>query len=446
GCTFLNWRSWSSRRNIGVYWSFCAGWTRADGRCSVAETPRHGTRARQYNGQITMPHLAHFALHATFAAATGVCLLAGCSHAPAKPTAAAPAAAAPPPQAVATEKPSVPTRPHFTRPDHVRGIYLTAWSAGSKKKRAWVYNLMKHTTLNSVVIDLRDTGEMYWKTGIPLATQAKANDIAVVNAPKLMAELAAHNVYPIARIACFRDNKVPKVFPNRAVQLANGKVWADRSGHTWLDPYNKENWRYVLATVDYALRIGFPEIQLDYMRFPSEGKAESQRYPAQAKYDDPKAKPEDVIAAFTEYVGKRVKERGAVFSADIFGIISSSKSDQGIGQELEKVAKPFDVMSPMVYPSHFAAGEYGIKYPVAEPYEILMKSLGDYKKRLPGKAIRPWLQDFSLKEPGQPLVHYGVAEIHAEIKAAHDNGYDDFLMWNAVNHYTAAAYAKPSNP
>jgi hypothetical protein len=257
-----------------------------------------------------------------------------------------------------------------------------------------------------------------------------------------MADLAAHGVYPIARIACFRDIKVPKVFPSRAVQLASGKVWSDRSGHTWLDPYNKENWDYVLATVDYALRIGFPEIQLDYVRFPSEGKSGTQRFPAQAKYDDPKAKPEDVIAAFTDYVAKRVKAHGAVYSADIFGIISSSKSDQGIGQELEKVAKAFDIMSPMVYPSHFAAGEYRIKFPVAEPYEILMKSLTGYKERLPGKPIRPWLQDFTIPAPGQPLVHYGVTEIQAQIKAAHDCGYDDFLMWNAMNHYTTAAYEK----
>ena len=99
-------------------------------------------------------------------------------------------------------------------------------------------------------------------------------------------------------------------------------------------------------------------------------------------------------------------------------------------------------MSPMVYPSHFAAGEYGIKAPVAQPYEILMKSFAGYKARLPGKTVRPWLQDFTIPAPGQPLVHYGVTEIQAQIKAAHDNGYDDFLMWNAMNHYTEKAYEK----
>lgn len=382
--------------------------------------------------------MAHCALHASVLAVAAA--LVGCTHGPSsvKP----PTAPAKPVAPASAAKSPAAALPHFDRPDHVRGIYLTAWSAGSKRKRAWLYGFLKRTKMNSVVIDIRDTGEMYWKTGIPLAKQAKANDIAIANAHKLMAELASHHVYPIARIACFRDNKVPVKFPARAVQVKGGKVWRDRSGHMWLDPYNKDNWNYVLATVDFALRIGFPEIQLDYVRFPSEGKAATQVFPARAKYADPKAKPEDVIAEFTQFVSARVKSRGAVYSADIFGIISSTKGDEGIGQELDKVAKPFDVMSPMVYPSHFAAGEYGIKFPVTEPYQILMKSLGDYKKRLPTKVIRPWLQDFSIQEPGQPLVHYGVTQIQAEIKAAHDCGYDDFLMWNAANRYTEAAYTK----
>src|SRR5579872_2147387 len=379
-----------------------------------------------------MPHPVHFGL--PLLVLVGF-VLPGCSHP--KPIAAPPTTqAAVVTQPAAAPPPNVP--PHFTAPDHVCGIYLTAWSASSTHKMTAVYDMLAHTSINSVVIDIRDTGEMYWKTGIELAKTVKANQNAINHPEKLMADLASHGVYPIARIACFRDSFVPKKFPTRGVMTASGGVWRDHSGHSWLDPYNKDNWDYIAATVDYALDIGFPEIQLDYVRFPSEGKSRTQRFPGQKKYPDAKAKPEDVIASFADFISQRVRARHAVVSADIFGIISSTKGDEGIGQELEKVAKPFDVISPMVYPSHFAAGEYGIKYPVAEPYQILSKSLADYKKRLPKTAIRPWLQDFSLREPGQPLVHYGVTEIQAEIKAAHDSGYDDFLMWNAANRYTDA--------
>jgi len=87
------------------------------------------------------------------------------------------------------------------------------------------------------------------------------------------------------------------------------------------------------------------------------------------------------------------------------------------------------LVCPMVYPSHFAKGEYGIKDPSTQPYSIVKKSLADYKKRIPNKNIRPWLQDF---------FGYTSASIKAQIKAAKELGYEEYLMWNAGNRYTEA--------
>ena len=325
----------------------------------------------------------------------------------------------------------------FPRPKLVRGVYVTAWAAGGKKRLANMMAKIRGTELNSFVIDVRDDGEMYFKTGIPLAKEAGAETIAVVNGPGLMDRLKKGGIYPIARIACFRDAFVPKKMPSRAVSLDGGAVWKDRSGHTWLDPYNKKNWEYLAQTVEFALDLGFPEIQLDYVRFPSEGKAGTQRFPGKASYPDKAAHPDDVIAAFCREIADKVRARGAVCSADIFGIISSGTKDQGIGQTLEKVAQPFDLICPMVYPSHFARGEYGIANPNASPYAIIRKSLGDYKRRVPNSKVRPWLQDFSL---GQ---RYGESEVRAQIKAAHDLGYDEYLMWNAGTRYSWSAYSAP---
>lgn len=308
---------------------------------------------------------------------------------------------------------------------------MTAWFAGSTKQLDKLIGLLDRTELNAMVIDVRDAGENYWKgMDLKLSDQSGATRVAVVHPKKVMAKLLAKGVYPIARIACFRDNYVPLKRPDRAVNVPTGGVWRDRGGYAWLDPYNRQNWEYIGAVVDYALELGFPEIQLDYVRFPSEGKANGQRFPAKKAYADPKAQPEDVVVAFANFIRSRVKARQAVFSADIFGIISISKRDQGIGQELEKLAEPFDLMCPMVYPSHFAKGEYGVRDPSAQPYKILMKSLGDYKRRLPNKPIRPWIQDF---------FGYGVPQVQAQIKAAKELGYDEYLLWNARNAYTEAA-------
>jgi hypothetical protein len=374
--------------------------------------------------------------------ALGILGLAGCSSAP--PKAGAPVADSgpekkPPVKVVEKPKPPVQEVPKFEHPGTVKGIYLTAWSAGRTVKMNQVASLIQKSEINSVVIDVRDSGNMYFKTGIPLAQQSGAHQVAVVKPKELMKFLSEKKIYPIARIACFRDNFVPKKFPDLGVRLPDGRLWKDRSGNTWLDPYNRKNWDYLAATVDFALDLGFPEIQLDYVRFPSEGKSSTQRYAGKKTYPDANAKHEDVIAAFAKFIADRVHKRGAVLSADIFGIISSSASDQGIGQALEKVAAPFDVISPMVYPSHFARGEYGIPNPDAAPYAIVKKSLADYKKRLPKAKVRPWLQDFSLG------VKYGKAEVLAQIKAARECGYDEYLLWNPANHYTSSALVLAPN-
>jgi len=341
------------------------------------------------------------------------------------------------PESHATVK-SEPTPKYvFKKPDHVKGLYLTAWTAGSSALREKVLGIADRTEINAVVIDVRDMGQMYFKTGIPLADESKATMVAVPRPKALFDSLEKHHVWPIARIACFRDDYVTKKHPEQAVQLKGGKVWHDRAKHGWLDPYNKKNWDYLAATVDYALDMGFPEIQLDYVRFPSEGKSATQVFPAKSEYAKKGDRNEDVIAAFAKFISDRVHARKAVISADIFGIISSTKGDEGIGQQLEKVAEPFDVLSPMVYPSHFAKGEYGIKDPNRSPYEIIKKSLADYKKRIPKVEIRPWLQDFSLMG-----VHYGDSEVRAQIKAVHDLGYQGYLLWSPKNRYTESALGK----
>lgn len=321
----------------------------------------------------------------------------------------------------------------FEKPEHVRGIYLTAWSAGSKRKMENILKMLEETDLNALVIDIRDAGNVYFKTGIELADNAKASHNAVRDPKALLQMLKDNNIYPIARISCFKDKFVPEFDKNLAVQKPDGKIWKDRSGSPWLDPYNLENWQYLSEVVLYALELGFPEIQLDYVRFPSEGDVKNMVFPAKSKYPKKDAPPQEVIRDFANYIRDLVHEHEAVISADLFGIISSGQDDQGIGQQLEEVAEPFDLICPMVYPSHYAKGEYGIKDPNSSPYAIVKASLTDFLKRLPGKPIRPWLQDFSLG------VKYGKSEVQDQIKACYELGIYEFLLWNPRNIYTSDA-------
>lgn len=331
-----------------------------------------------------------------------------------------------------------PRPPRYPKPEHVRGIYMTAWVAGATKRRAELIQMLHDTELNAVVIDVRDDGDNYWETGIELSTKAKATKLAVPKPDELMQLLQDEGVYPIARIACFVDSRIPKYDASRAVQDPNGKAWVERNGRLWLDPYNKDNWEYLGQVVDFAVKMGFPEIQLDYVRFPGGGKKSSMNFPA--KKDWPEGTQESqVIEQFAQFIRDRLP-KDVVLSADIFGIVSSSTTkDQGIGQDIDNFTKPFDLLCPMVYPSHYAKGEYGIADPAKAPYEIIMKSVGDYTTKLPGKALRPWLQDFNLG------AMYGKDEVRAQIKAIKELGIQEYLLWNAGNKYTAEAVVDTSD-
>jgi hypothetical protein len=227
--------------------------------------------------------------------------------------------------------------------------------------------------------------------------------------------------------------------PDLAVQRTDGSPWRDRSGHYWLDPYNKKNWDYNVDVAIDAAKRGFGEIQWDYVRFPSEGARAGRIYPAKEK-DDLRSEAR-VIAEFLQYSREKLKPYNVKVSADVFGLTVSAKpeSDMGIGQKIDLMLPHLDVVCPMIYPSHYARGEYGIAHPNASPYRTVSLALRDTVERVKGTdtKIRPWLQDFSLG------VRYGVPEVRAQIKAGRDRGVTEYLLWNAANRYTVSALIPP---
>ena len=347
--------------------------------------------------------------------------------------AAAPVANPMPVAKAGPQKPAGPPERAALPLEGVRGIYLTGWSAGTTKRFANLIAMIDRTELNAMVIDVKDDGEVYYDMDLPLVKEAKALNHAYKVDP-VIATLNAHHILPIARIACMRDNKLALAHPELAVHDANGNLWHDRTHHYWLNPYKKEVWDYNVDIALDALKHGFKDIQFDYVRFTSESKnLQYAGKPAGAKR-------EDQIAAFLKYAEEKIHAQGGWFSADVFGLTSRVKDDEGIGQQFEKVVQHVDFLCPMVYPSHYAYGEYGMKDPNKEPYKTITLSVGDAQKRLianPKCKLRPWIQDFNLRH-----VRYGPADVKAEIKALSDLGIHDFLLWNAGNRYTEAALTK----
>lgn len=319
----------------------------------------------------------------------------------------------------------------------VRGIYITAQTVADKAKFDKLIKLIDETELNAVVIDVKnDEGMVTYHTNIEDVQFDGANTkVTIQDIDSVLKILNKKNIYPIARIVTFKDNKAASRFPNLAVKSKSGSVWRDRNGQGWLNPYNKEAWDYVVDIAEEAAAKGFKEIQFDYVRFPTDGNLKMTDYGRSSGSSKPQA-----IGDFLKYARTRLSDMGVVVSADVFGLVTTAETDMNIGQKLEYLADSVDVISPMVYPSHYGKGCYGIAEPDFEPYKIVNYSMKVGKQRLDKNdksiaRLRPWLQDFSATYLPK-YKKYGPAEVRAQIKATYDAGVDEWILWNAANRYT----------
>lgn len=318
----------------------------------------------------------------------------------------------------------------------VRGIHLTSWGAGSPKLRGEMIRKISRSVINTVVIAVKETDGKVYIPGVDKAHKFGSYQAAIANPEAMLKDFKAAGLYTVARIVVFKDKVVPKLRPDLAVRNPDGSLWRSNNGATWVDPYHKEVWDYNLDLAELCARLGFEEIQFDYIRYPSEGNTSLCRY---SKPHSSQAAARN-LAEFLAYARKRLAPYKVKISADVFGLTTSSKDDMGIGQDIKTLAAGSDYVYPMMYPSHYNPGEYRIKNPNASPFKVINRGLKDAMGKLgPDYArLRPYLQDFSLGWT------YGPSEVRAQIMATRLNHLESWVLWNASNRYTWAALTPQS--
>lgn len=339
----------------------------------------------------------------------------------------------------------------YKEPLDVKAIYMTGNTVGWKARFEELIEFIDNTEINAVVIDVKDDyGEFTYKSNVPMVNDVGADEkVKVKDFTEVINILSEKNIYPIARIVSFKDRTAAGKRQDLAVKSIDGTVWRDNKGDAWLNPYNRESWEYLIQIAEEAALMGFKEIQFDYVRFPTDGKRSLIDY-GQAGKDELM---QDAIAGFLSYARERLAPYGVFVSADIFGLVTTVTDDMKLGQHLETLATAVDILCPMVYPSHYALGSYGIQYPDADPYSIVLTSMKRAKERIDNlettekKAIlRPWLQDFSAtwlkKDYGPHYTPYGPKQIRDQIKATYDADLTQWIFWNASNKYTENAFEK----
>ena len=324
----------------------------------------------------------------------------------------------------------------------VRGIYVNAWAFGTRKFHQLV-QLADSTEINAFVIDVKDdTGYLTYRSAVPIAIQIGANQqLRAPDAAARIALLKARGIRPIARIVVAKDPLLATKKPEWAIRHSNGGAWTDRKGTHWVDAFNDSVWVYAADLAAEAVKLGFVEIQYDYIRFPDESKKRM----ATAVYPAKRAN-ESAREGVTRNVGllaTRTRALGVPFTIDIFGLTTTAIDDMGIGQYWEDLVLAADVVLPMVYPSHYSPGVYGVSRPNAEPYLMVKRALEDGLKRsralAPKKTaeIRPYLQAFTLGLP-----KYTPSHVREQIRAGVELGVEGWVLWNPRSVYSRG-YFKP---
>src|SRR5579859_7209915 len=326
----------------------------------------------------------------------------------------------------------------FPKDGEVRAIYLTGGTAGSARGielvRRW-----KQAGGNAVVFDIKDSdGTINVPFEHPLAK--KIHNYPITNLPKYVRYLHSLDLHVIARQALFRDDNIAQQHSELAVQSKSlHQPWRENGKLVWSDSSNKEVQDYNIALAKYVAGSGVDEIQFDYVRFPAEGNQADEQFAFQK---DPKMHRDDVIANFLDRAYGELHPMGVLVSLDVFGIMAWQRQVDlsHTGQDIVKMAKHCDVLSPMIYPSHFF-GMDGYKAPGDAPEHFISTAMDRFEKVTAGSGVvlRPWLQAFRWRTKT-----YSPEYILKQVSSSKGHHGDGFLFWNAANDYSKPFAAMPT--
>lgn len=312
------------------------------------------------------------------------------------------------------------------------GVYVTGTTAGSESLWSIVKQLKAHGG-NTVVFDAKDmNGAISYRSEVPLAKELKAYGGGMIHdMPKMIERLHREGIHTVARLVLFHDMKLARQKPQFALKSKRtGGVWREVGNLAWVDPSLPAVQDYNLALAQELIKHGVDEIQFDYVRFPAQGETSDIAWHASKQ----SAEKHPVITAWLKRARETLSPSGVLISADVYGVVAW---DQGIdvkitGQKLEDLGKHLDVISPMLYPSHFYKNFDNLAYPPDHPEYFIGEGVKKVARKTAGSGvvIRPWLQAFPYR-----IRNYGAAYVTRQIKAndaAHGIGY---LLWNAENDY-----------
>ncbi len=322
-----------------------------------------------------------------------------------------------------------------------KGIYLTAYTINIPKLYA-ILDSAEAAGINTLVFDLKNmNGHIFFK--MPQRGFLRSGNIKpIVNIDKVVNAAHERDMRAVARLVMFHDQMTAQRDSTLRPNSINGGAWQEskRKKASWLDSSNPQVQSTLLDIIEIVAQKGIDEIQMDYVRFPTQGKISEAIFAFQ-KEDSLKVKNDstyifrqkaDIIENFVSDAKEICDKYNVTLTADVFAIVSWQRNADinATGQDIEKMTKNLDAIHPMIYSSHFA-DDFGFRENLHnEPYYIVYKGSALTKKYTNGKCrVIPYIQSNTWK------VNYGYEYIAAQIQAVMDSNSEGYILWNASNKY-----------
>jgi len=314
-------------------------------------------------------------------------------------------------------------------PINVKALYLTFWGASNNSKTLKrILKIIDETEVNAIVMDVKNEyGSTSFLTSFKQANSYGAQKHRTNrDIDKFIQLMKQKGIYTIARIVTFKDELQASHNKNYAIKKIDGTIWRNHDKMAWVDPFDKRAYLYTLEIAKEAAKVGFDEINFDYIRFPAKDGLKLCRENNQKNRIK-------AIGNFLDLAQKKLRKYGVFISVDTYGNICWAKDDTGIGQTIKSLAKHADYLCPMLYPSGFATGSFSFKYPAQHPYEVIYRSIKHIDNIIDTKRVRPWLQYFKDYTPSRR--YYRKREIKEQIRAAKDANTSGWMMWSPSSRY-----------
>ncbi|MFW5694584.1 MAG: putative glycoside hydrolase [Alkalispirochaeta sp.] len=340
--------------------------------------------------------------------------------------------------------------------DHV-SFYLSPWQVDPERLDSHMEFAAEHG-MTAVVIDFKDDfGRIAYDSALELHREVGAVR-GYFDAERVVETVHDNDLYLIARIVVFKDRELFGYDGNRYALWDRRRdvPWGvfrtetdedtgeerTRQVEHWVDPFSEEVWDYNIAIARELQELGVDEIQFDYIRTPADGRTGDIEYryrkesPAMADNDPYRDDREEALSAF---LARARQEISLPISIDVFGFNGWYRMSY-LGQDIARLARHVDVISPMLYPSHFPRAFFP-DIPYLDWAETLYREGVARGRRITGDSvlIRPYIQSFLIGGELQFEEPRYTDYLKHQIRGSLDAGASGFTLWNFSGRYYMAS-------